>query len=717
MSFATIGGGIIVEERLQTELVEILFEIATKIRLDPDILPAWFYPDREATRGRNAAGDSRRSQFPMFHVLVQYVHHDGSVGDFARTALLYLTETASKFKPLENWMIESDLAPQMASGLGALYSRLSRQSTPLVRQASGPPIVTLSDYSDALSSIAEPPLDLQQDRKAFFSYLAFWQDTLNHCKSVEVSDTLLDHFQVLFVQQLLYPSLLESSDVEGGSTAAVVDHLSGILRALDSQQLVDRILRYLLASPNMPQHPKERSHRRQRMSVSRRKSMDHLTALAEVADSPSPNLFNLLDLMVMSLKSRHSGTVNACLKLLSVVIEKHHWHVLTSLFRMGTTATSPGQRSVKQLNNHLLQLFDCSSTMGKNPQMDDSYQGALSDGQVLLEQHSCLRVNDSVVDQMDTRDLSVSRDCKLFEAVSTLLRSFFANDTVTNLSLSQAILALTACEHINLRGWFLPSGGKMDTEETSGLNITFIICELVEQVRQWRSQFPEWDHLMCQRRFELAEDEPLPQPPNPRTVSVQTRDTTSSLRSASPSSTQSTSRPATPRGRKTTTTDYGSIDSAISMSGGNHSILPESILGRSPLRQSVPAQPDENDIPRQQQELLIPPPAIAVLKTQIQLSDLKVPDEASESFPLHAGRKQTANPGGDRRIAVLNSDDSGAATPVGGRDLTGIRNHVRLSHILTNAIILQEFILELAAIVQLRATFFDEVDFGSTVSD
>ena len=36
---------------------------------------------------------------------------------------------------------------------------------------------------------------------------------------------------------------------------------------------------------------------------------------------------------------------------------------------------------------------------------------------------------------------------------------------------------------------------------------------------------------------------------------------------------------------------------------------------------------------------------------------------------------------------------------------------VTLSHILTNVIILQEFILELAAIVQVRASLFGEVKF------
>ena len=40
--------------------------------------------------------------------------------------------------------------------------------------------------------------------ETFLSYLTFWQDVLEHCRSEEVKQTLLDHFQVLFLQQLLF---------------------------------------------------------------------------------------------------------------------------------------------------------------------------------------------------------------------------------------------------------------------------------------------------------------------------------------------------------------------------------------------------------------------------------------------------------------------------------------------------------------------------------
>ena len=169
--------------------------------------------------------------------------------------------------------------------------------------------------------------------KEFLAYLAFWQDTVTHCKSPEVADNLLDHFQVLFVQQLLYPSLLESSDLDGGSTAAVIAHLARILTALDNQILAQRMLRYLLASQIQPKDP--RKHR-PRLSVSRRKSLDHLAALAEASNAPSPTLFNLHDLVMMSLKSKHSNTINACLKL--------------SIYHTGQTPSKRSERTLPGLS-------------------------------------------------------------------------------------------------------------------------------------------------------------------------------------------------------------------------------------------------------------------------------------------------------------------------------------------------------------------------------
>lgn len=63
-----------------------------------------------------------------------------------------------------------------------------------------PHIIVLSDHAKQETAL-QPTLGQAMD--AFMSYLLFWQDTIDHCKSAEVNDTLLDHFQVLFLEQLL----------------------------------------------------------------------------------------------------------------------------------------------------------------------------------------------------------------------------------------------------------------------------------------------------------------------------------------------------------------------------------------------------------------------------------------------------------------------------------------------------------------------------------
>jgi len=112
----------------EARIAEVLFGVAAKLRSQPEILSTWFRPN---TRGYGyvAEGDRKsvdKDEFLLFYLTLDYVHHDGKAGDFARTGLLYLVESAAHSAALEQWIIESDVASMMASGLGALYSQLSR---------------------------------------------------------------------------------------------------------------------------------------------------------------------------------------------------------------------------------------------------------------------------------------------------------------------------------------------------------------------------------------------------------------------------------------------------------------------------------------------------------------------------------------------------------------------------------------------------------------
>jgi len=113
---------------------------------------------------------------------------------------------ASSSVALEQWIVESDLSTLMATGLGALYSQLSRKLVIDHPPHDLPPILALSDYQHPTSSyeiVSSCSPEFQSHLETFLSHLLFWQDVLNHCKSVEVKSTLLEHFQVIFLQQLL----------------------------------------------------------------------------------------------------------------------------------------------------------------------------------------------------------------------------------------------------------------------------------------------------------------------------------------------------------------------------------------------------------------------------------------------------------------------------------------------------------------------------------
>ncbi|RMD42567.1 hypothetical protein DV735_g2541, partial [Chaetothyriales sp. CBS 134920] len=693
---SVLASRVFVDDATKSSLIELLFFVCSKIRLDPSILPAWFHPERERSQGRALEGRGRRSQFPLFYVLVQFVHHDGAVGDFARTGLLYLTETAAKSKSLETWMIESDLAPQMASGLGALYSSLSRQFPCLEDAEKSLPIMSLSDLPHSEDDSGETRAHFQENMSEFLAYLAFWQDALNHCRSAEVSDTLMDHFQVLFVQQLLYPSLLESSDVDGGSTSAVIVHLTRILLALDHQELSRRMLGYLLASKTAGGQDVNKSHR-PRLSMSRRRSLDHLVALTQAAQSPSPDLFNLSDLLLISLKSKHVDTVNGSLNLIGVIINKHHQSALNGLFRTEPITGDIPLASVETFTNTLTEYLELAAAVSSaESTIEQSYQASLVDIKARLLNHSCLEaMHDDHAD--DSPILGVVPGCKLLGSILNLLSTFFGNTTLTNLLLTETIISLASCDRIALHGWLIPVPG---TEDHKRQTVTSVLRTLAEQVQEWRSKFTDWESLTAMRRSELSkvEDE-VEQDTHPLTGQ------TSISQPGFSTPAQQSSRPVTPSRRSIGSPAFGSIDETLTTFTGHRVNPAPSSLAGSPLRRSY-IQPDHT------QDATVHAASNTAsilhleerLNTQVQVRAEKAAEASWESTSrtLQAGSR------------VVDKQGAGMRTPnLEGAGASVSQSQVSLNHILTSAIILQEFTLEVAAVIQARGIICGEVDMQS----
>lgn len=656
-------------DEIEGRLVELIFGIANNIRLQPVILPAWFVPritpiaqdsESQLPTGTEFAGATRKDEFPLFYLLVDYVHHEGRAGDFARTGLLYLIETASRSKNLEKWLIESDLATLMATGLGALYSQLGHLSfTPADENI--PHIVVLSDHAKQETAL-QPTLGQAMD--AFMSYLLFWQDTIDHCKSAEVNDTLLDHFQVLFLEQLLYPSLLESSDVAGGSTAAVLTYMCRILDSIDQGELVHRILQFLLASSPRPEEQID-------MSASRRKSLHVLAALASEAAQPSPSLFNLRDLALMGLQSSNRQTVLATLRLLSTILQRHH-HFARALIH--TISAQPAQqRPVGALNAELEQLLVMGTSLIDDPTLNESYDNYVADATWVLESRLCLPVSPMEEDEETLHlPLQIQQDDPIVQALFGCLGSFFTNSVIVNLALTGVFMSLASSHLFSLDGWILVDPNQYDapTYEDTGDEfenvrrayqaptwpvtaapaLTLALQQLVDQVQQWQRELPDFDVLLAARR-ELLHQDDCPQTPGRSRES-----------SEPPVPSMNRSRPSYP-GSPDASAPASSRRSPSVFSG----LQRDGSFDRPDSRRSSGARNVAAEALRQR--LATPfPPAPA--------------DPQCPSAEEGSGSEDTK----DAPLATL-------------------------GHVLTNVVILYEFLLELSAVVQVRGSLFEEAGY------
>ncbi|KAL4941285.1 hypothetical protein BDV06DRAFT_194752 [Aspergillus oleicola] len=689
-------------EDIEGRLVELLFGVANNIRLQPNILSAWFAPrvdEEDQTSGDvEFAGTMRTDDFPLFYLLVEYVHHAGRAGDFARTGLLYLIETASRSKDLERWLIESDLATLMATGLGALYSQLGSLSFYSDAESDVPHIISHSDHAQQDTALP-PALGVTMD--SFMAYLLFWQDTIDHCKSAEVVASLLDHFQVLFLEQLLYPSLLESSDVEGGSTAAVLTYLYRILASVDQEDLVQRILHFLLASTS--DSDAQIAEKKKNMSASRRKSLDVLAAFSEEAARPSPTLFNLRDLALLGLQSTNPQTVLATLRLLTVILQRH------SSFARFLIRTVPGQlakqRTIGALNAELGQLMAMATSIMAEPTLDDSYGNYLKDASWILESRLYIPTpgNDS-----ESLPLELRQDDPLVLELLDCLEGFFTNAVIVNLALTEALMSIASSHLMALDGWLLVDPAKYTYSKPDGASreamadileqvhcvyrepswasadtpaLTAVLRGLVDQVQEWRKQVPDFDILVAARRGLLHEDdEPSGNPDQiPGTPATRSADRPSSTAPRTP---QIGSDSPTPRGRR----------------GLRDLTSPQRSLLGSPLREPTtfhtppPPEPSEsrNAVAEELRKRLATP--------FFPVQPPNRPENTSESSP----QDQEQEPGHKEQ-------ESNSA--IVDRDQKSINGPASLGHVLTNVVILYEFLLEISAVVQARGTLFEEAGF------
>ncbi|KAI7829805.1 Retinoic acid induced 16-like protein-domain-containing protein [Gamsiella multidivaricata] len=350
----------------------------------------------------------RSHEFLLFTYLSKFVHREGKAGDFARTGLLFLTELATG--SLGEYILDSEFPTYLTAGVGALYSQLPRQ---LIVKGSPNDLNSSSTFSADNTSSTETAIrasrranielstsaDFQSRLDAFLKVLEFCQDVLVRCPNTEIAATLLASFKSVFLESILYPSILECSDTDG-SSVAVISYIDQILQVIEHEALVDLVVGFLMESDE---------------EDSRSKESEDTDAFAEVQNpqTTSPYFtalgrFTLKDLILSRLKSRSQPTVIATLKLLNTIITRHCKYSLKLLNvqpenranalreQAANRFAQDPYRDIPMINHHAHELdlfFALVATINPRNTQDVfacGYDAYLRDAEASVETHQCL---------------------------------------------------------------------------------------------------------------------------------------------------------------------------------------------------------------------------------------------------------------------------------------------------------------------------------------
>lgn len=581
-----------------------------------------------------------------------------------------------------------------------------------------------------------------------------------------------------------YPSLLQSSDIDGGSSVAVLTYVCRILDSVDHPDIIHLMLHYLLDLPGpLASRPPTRDSP---LASRRQKSLTKLGQVDEHQSTPNPSFFNLTDLILASCQSRNPETVTAALRLVATVIDKHHGYAITSLLKTTPFSISAHQKRIGALERELEDMVSIATTMAGVEGLDEAYESSTRDSLAYIEGHPCSSqvmaletpekprtdrrgaMLNGETSQMHTHSMS-SNDPFLKQLIA-LLRTFLTNDIETNLGLTGAFSHLASCPYVRLEGWLVREAvssfesqqsedGTLDNKSTSNqdsdeeerkrikaykmarqrttrdlqdiLPFTQALQFLAHSVAALKSDIPEFESLLAGRKrafqgaTELENEMREPTPSilsSPRGSLDISRDVSQSRRPVpvlTPSKpTPREARSPSPRGRtlsllagqgKQSPTNsprpppspqrplpFKSPSLKAQDTPRRSSKSPiKAARAFSPLAASPDANSERSRSPLKSSAIFQPPADEEIFDRRLRFpvgNTLQTDGQTSADAAAHATSEQN----GVRQDSTLEDD----------------YNEASLTHVLTNVVILQEFILELAAIIHVRAGLLDgEVSF------
>ncbi|KAF2765120.1 hypothetical protein EJ03DRAFT_219587 [Teratosphaeria nubilosa] len=724
-------GGLLLGVESEIAIFQLLFNISAKLRQQPDVLPIWFHSSvKEADiediftkDSKDFTGATRKDDFILCYLLLDRLHHEGKIGDFARTGLLYILaatrgEEGSIGRQLADWIVLSDLPTLVATGLGALYSQLSRELSILHPDATLPAVLAMSDYStnnpkpNAESAFSDRH---QAHMSTFLAYLTFWQDVLDHCSNSDVRQTLLDHFQILFVQQLLYPSVLQSSDTDAGSSVAVLTYITAMLESLEYPDIIRMLLTYLLdvkdepaedrnapASPTTPkQDPRSPS------AIKSRQSLMLLTAPKDPNSTFEPSLFNLVDLILNSIDSRNNQTSFAALKLLSTMMARQKQYAYYALLKPQKVKPTNHMRTAGALAMEIQNYSAIAAALHVTADLGDclAYAELVEDVRFTIEAQALHQPAEKPTTSSDANCYLLSSRETLLRRINGRLRTFFTNSVDVNLALTEAVISIASCIELRLDAWLALDPASyswplqefpeprswqsyLDEEERDGWSalqgalrrpiwsdanaplLYRTVQALIQELDNVDTAVPNLQQLLAGRQNMLQAvgfDNPASSRGQPSLISSAGPAQASSLDAPTAKTSQGHSRSSSASSIRHERGRGPSITATVSPVSRSLAASPTPVLVRpSDMESGNSGSPAARSIYQ-------PPPPEAPSTTDVLMQTIAFPPVESEAGES-AGSERTAS----------------------------------LNHVLTNIVVLQQFVLELVAVLQVRAAVLGE---------
>jgi hypothetical protein len=502
-------------ELYSDDLVDLMYIICSKIHGFPDLLNIFFHdkqwlttPQKSASTTTSRLGPVEQEhhkpeyEFLLFTYLLRFVHREGRSGDYARTGLLFLMEMATG--QLGDFIFGSDFATIMAAGLGALYSQLPRKL--VVRDEEDmnatPASFLLGQDLDCSPAALRFPVglgaeysnspDFKYQLDSFLKLLEFCQDVLTRCPNNEICVSLLTSVRTIFLENILYPSVLECSDIDG-SSVAVISYIDLILQIVQQEELAKVVVGFLMATEEediftTDEPEQELAADLENMSVNTKRK-------ASVVSISATSHFTLKDLIFSRLRSKSQTTVIATLKLLKTLLTKH------CHFALGLLSITPDtNKQPTVISHHLAEIelyfslilaIDPSHAedvlacgygeylkdVERSMESDWCYQHLKPDNNAAMtatkdipakvkrrrsfkygqrfdeEEAPQPRKIKEVAKKMDMQRHKIRASDKLLEILLDLLNHFFTQSSELNLALTGVFSALALCPFRSLEGW------------------------------------------------------------------------------------------------------------------------------------------------------------------------------------------------------------------------------------------------------------------------